>query len=441
MRGGNFRIMNFQPEIERKSKNEIQKFQEKELVKLLEYLAARSPFYQRHFQNHSISVGIIQTLDDLRKIPPTTKDDMQSSNFDFLCVPRSQVVEYTSTSGTLGRPVTIAMTEGDLQRLAYNEAISFACADGSSDDVFQLMLTLDRQFMAGIAYYLGTRMLGASIVRVGPGVPAMQLDTILRLKPTVLVAVPSFLLKLIEYAEAHGVDLNSTSVQKAICIGESLRAGDLQLSVIGKKISEKWQIKLYSTYASTEMQTAFTECSHGAGGHMHPELIILELLGEDDQPVAPGTAGEITITTLGVQGMPLLRYKTGDIAIAHDGPCPCGRTTVRLGPVLGRKQYLIKLRGTSIYPSGIFEILNDVDTIQDYVVEACTGELETDELRIHILSNGEGRELMERKLNSVFQSRLRVLPEINFVTARQLEQLQLGKGERKIRRFIDSRKS
>src|SRR5690606_32794216 len=119
-------------------------------------------------------------IEDLRHLPVTTKDDLQKNNWDFLCVPRNQIIEYTSTSGTLGQPVTIALTENDLKRLAYNEAISFACADGQPSDLYQLMLTLDRQFMAGIAYYEGIRKLGAGIVRVGPGLPALQWETIER---------------------------------------------------------------------------------------------------------------------------------------------------------------------------------------------------------------------------------------------------------------------
>jgi phenylacetate-CoA ligase len=426
------------PDIEMKSPADISAYQEKQLSKLLRYLSLNSPFYRNHFAQSGVDVSNIKSLQDLVAIPPTTKTDLQNFNWDFLCVDRSRIVEYTSTSGTLGKPVTIALTENDLQRLAYNEALSFACADGTSSDIFQLMLTLDRQFMAGVAYYSGIRKLGAGIIRVGPGVPAMQWDSIQRYRPTALVAVPSFLLKLIEYAEESGIDVNSSGVKRAICIGESVRTGDFGLSAIGKKIREKWNIQLYSTYASTEMQTAFTECVHGMGGHHHPELIIVETLDENDKPVASGNSGEITITTLGVEGMPLLRYKTGDIAVAYTGRCACGRTTMRLGPVLGRKQYLIKLKGTTLYPNGIFEILNEINAVREYIVEAYTGPLQTDELRIHVLLNGEDKSHIGQKLNAVFQSKLRVVPEFNFVDQMELDRLA-GKGERKIRRFIDNR--
>jgi phenylacetate-CoA ligase len=431
--------MNLFPDIERQTPEKIIRMQEEKLEALIQYVAANSSFYKSHFSAHGIKPDSIKTLRDLLSIPPVTKDDLQRRNWDFLCVPKSQIAEFTSTSGTLGKPVTIALTESDLQRLAYNEAISFACADGTSEDIFQLMLTLDRQFMAGVAYYHGIRKLGAAVVRVGPGVPAMQWDTIQRLKPTILVAVPSFLLKLIDFALHHNVDLNQCSVKKAICIGESIRSADLDLNAIGRKISEHWNIKLYSTYASTEMQTAFTECSHGVGGHLHPELLIVELLDQNNQPVQPGESGEIVITTLGIEGMPLLRYKTGDMSRSYFEECKCGRTTLRLGPIVGRKQQLIKLKGTTIYPPGIFELLNDVDLVQDYVVEVFAGDFGTDELRLYIAINGEEKASIERRLVHAFQSRLRVVPEMVFTSSAELEKLQLGKGERKIRRFIDNR--
>lgn len=433
--------MILKPDIEYSSADQIKALQQEKLNALLKYLSEYSPFYKERFVEAGIDFSKGISIEDLVDIPPTTKDDMQTRNWDFLCVPRESIAEYMSTSGTLGKPVVVALTHADLRRLAYNEAISFACTDPRPGELYQLMLTLDRQFMAGMAYYSGIHQMGGSVVRVGPGVPAMQLDTIQRLKPDAIVAVPSFLVRLIEYAQQQGVDLNTTSVRKAICIGESLRGRDLKKSVVAQKITDAWNIELYGTYASTEMQTAFTECSAQQGGHLHPELIIVELLDDENNPVKDGEPGEITITTLGVEGMPLLRFKTGDIAVAYNGTCTCGRTTVRLGPILGRKQQQIKLKGTTIYPPGIFEILNELEFINDYVVEVFTGELGTDELLLHVETRGEISDSMLSTISRHFQSRLRVTPNIEFTTPGMLEKIQFKPGDRKPRKFIDSRKS
>ncbi|HNY03642.1 MAG TPA: phenylacetate--CoA ligase family protein, partial [Bacteroidales bacterium] len=217
----------FFPEIERKTTAEIAAFQDVLLQKALAYISTHSPFYRDLFATHRIDPGQIRTVADLVNIPVTTKDDLQKQNADFLCVPRNRVIDYITTSGTLGDPVTFAMTDRDLERLAYNEAISFTCAGGSQEDVYQLMTTIDRRFMAGLAYFLGIRKLGASVVRVGNGIPELQWDSIRRILPNTLITVPSFILKIIEYAEQHGIDYRASSVKSAVCIGEPLRNADL----------------------------------------------------------------------------------------------------------------------------------------------------------------------------------------------------------------------
>jgi phenylacetate-CoA ligase len=301
------------------------------------------------------------------------------------------------------------------------------------------MLTLDRQFMAGIAYYEGIRKMGAGLIRLGPGLPALQWETIERLKPTALVAVPSFMIKLIEFAQQKGLSLNNSSIRKAICIGEGLRTSDFALNAMGTRIRESWDIDLFSTYASTEMQTAFTECREGRGGHVHPELIYVELLDDEGKQVPQGSPGEVTVTTLGIEGMPLLRYRTGDIAHMHTGPCPCGRNTERLGPIVGRKQQMIKLKGTTLYPPALFDILQQEEQVREYVVEVVTGPLGTDELKLHVAIADGHASTVEQSLQRAFQSRIRVVPEISILSNGEIEALQHAGGARKIKRFIDNR--
>jgi phenylacetate-CoA ligase len=416
----------------------IRRMQENKLKELLQYLDGHSPYYRKIFRSAGIDLSRIVKLEDLRILPTTVKENLQQNNDDFLCVPRTDVIEYTSTSGTLGLPVTIALTENDLLRLAYNEFSSFICADGSPEDLYQLMLTLDRQFMAGMAYYSGIRKLGAGIIRLGPGVPSLQWETILRLRPTAIVAVPSFILKLIQYALEHQIDPNQSSVKKAICIGENIRQPDFSFNVLGAKIMENWNIRLYSTYASTEMQTAFTECEAGKGGHQQPELVIVELLDEMDQAVKDGEPGEVTISTLGVEGMPLLRYKTGDICVAHREPCVCGRYSMRLSPVIGRKKQMIKFKGTTLFAPALYDLLNGMDDIVDFVAEVHSNEIGTDEVLLHLLPVHQSEET-DRRIRAYLQATLRVTPHIRYVSAEHLQELQFPVAGRKPLKFIDKR--
>jgi phenylacetate-CoA ligase len=420
------------------STDKVKIIQEQKLQELLVYLSRHSPFYKELFAKHKTDVRTIKTQSDLFRIPTTSKEDLQQRSEDFLCVSRDKIIEYTSTSGTLGSPVTIALTEKDLNRLALNEYTSFLTADGNADEIYQLMLTLDRQFMAGIAYYLGIRKLGAGIIRIGPGVPSLQWETIQRLKPTTIVVVPSFILKLIQFAKDNLIDINRSSVKKAICIGENIRNTDFSLNRLGRKIKEAWDIHLFSTYASTEMQTAFTECREGVGGHLQPELLIVELLDENNQQVPPNLPGEVTITTLDVEGMPLLRYKTGDICMYFDEPCACGRTSLRLSPVIGRKKQMIKFKGTTLYPPALFDLLNEMEDVLDFVVEVYSNEIGLDEVLFHLLTIQKNEEC-DRRIRAYLQARLRVSPHIKYVAAEEIKKMQFPDSGRKAVKFIDRR--
>ena len=426
------------PNIETKSLAEQKKYQETQLSSLLQYISERSKFYAELFEKEKIDISKIKTLEDLQRIPVTTKDDIQNRNDDFICVPPSKIIDYITTSGTLGDPVLFPMTDKDLDRLAYNECISLECADSTSDDVFQLMTTLDKRFMAGLAYFLGIRKLGAGVVRVGGGIPELQWDTINRINPTAFVTVPSFLLKLIEYAEANGIDYKKSSINKAICIGESLRNEDFSLTTLGQRIKDKWDIKLYSTYASTEMSAAFTECAAENGGHHHPELVIVEFLDENNNPVAEGDPGEVTITTLGVEGMPLLRFKTGDLCSHYTAPCSCGRTTIRLGPIVGRRKQMIKYKGTTLYPPALYDILNNIEGVSNYVVEVYTNEIGTDEILIRIGCE-KIPENFEKDIKDHFRAKLRVAPQVKFEAVDVINKIQFPELSRKPVVFFDRR--
>ncbi|AZA91394.1 Phenylacetate-coenzyme A ligase [Chryseobacterium nakagawai] len=430
--------MEFHPFIEKSSTQEIKAFQEEKLQQLLAYLEGNSPFYQRLFKEKNINIGEIRTLEDLQKIPVTTKNDLQQNNHDFFCITPDKIVDYSTTSGTLGDPVTFGLSDGDLERLAYNEAISFACAGIQKGDVVQMITTIDKRFMAGLAYFLGLRKMGASVVRMGPGIPELQWDSIFRYKPKYLITVPSFLLKMIDYAEKHGLDYKNSSVYGAVCIGESIKNQDFTDNILSQKIKEKWNIKLFSTYASTEMSTAFTECEFQIGGHHHPELIITEILDEDENVVKEGESGELAITTLGVEAIPLLRFKTGDIVKAHYEPCQCGRNTMRLGPVIGRKQQMIKYKGTTLYPPAMNDILNDFNNILCYQIVIQANEIGLDEIIIK-LSTDQENENFVNEVRDHFRAKLRVSPKIEIIDFEILSKTVFNPSSRKPITFIDLR--
>lgn len=420
----------------------IRTYQEDLLRKQIAYLAEHSPFYQRLFAEHAINPASIRTIEDLQHVPFTEKSDLQRFNDDFLCVPKEDIIDYITTSGTLGDPILFGCTESDLERLAYNEHKSFACAGLHKGDILQLMTTIDKRFMAGLAYWLGIRRMGASIIRVGNGIPELQWDTIQRLHPTAIMCVPSFILRLIDYAEQNNIDYRHSSIRKIIGIGEGLRDQQFNLNLLGQRIHEKWpEVELYATYSSTEMSATFSECEHACGGHVHPELIIVEIIGEDDKPVPDGESGEIVITTLGVQGMPLLRFRTGDIAAKIAQPCACGRNSYRLTPLIGRKHNMIKLKGTTIYPPAINDVLDHTLFVSSYVVVVRPSDAGTDEVvvRISLSGNTISEQEAVAQLKEHFRSRLRVAPIVEVLPAEVIQRINFPAKSRKPVKFIDER--
>lgn len=378
---------------------------------LLQYLRQNSPYYQ---QSLSAYPEKIEALSELKNFPFTTKEDLAANNEAFRCINLSQVAEIVTTSGTSGEPVNIFLHKNDLSRLAENEKNSFELIGAQAGDLFQLMTTMDKQFMAGLAYYMGTQALGAGIVRIGPGVPQLQWRAIQQYQPKFIIAVPSFLVTLIAYAKQQGIDLTKTSVKGAICIGEPIREDDLSLNILGKRITQDWPIDLYSTYASTEMAAAFTECTAHQGGHLNEELIYLEVLDDNNQEVASEEPGEIVISTLGVLGTPLLRYRTGDVARVYREPCACGRTSVRLGPILGRMNQMIKFKGTTIYPPAIYEIFDSFDQVTCYKIEVSKDELNQDVITVLLDKQLEYNAVFS-EIKEACKAKLRVVPHFIFL--------------------------
>ncbi len=431
--------MNFNPDIEFQPRAVIKAFQEEKMKKQLAYLKANSPFYQQMFAQHHIDVDKIVKLEDLRHIPFTDKKDLQLHNMDFLCVPREQVIDFITTSGTLGDPVTFACTDSDLDRLAYNEAVSFTCAGLTQGSVLQLMTTLDKRFMAGMAYFLGLRKMGAGVIRVGNGIPELQWDTIQRIKPDSIMCIPSFILKLIEYAEANGIDYRKSSIRRIIGIGEGLREQNFELNSLGKKIKDKWDVDLFATYSSTEMSATFSECQYGCGGHHHPELLIVEIIGEDDNPVPEGEVGEVVITTLGVEGMPLLRFRTGDMACIHPEPCRCGRQTFRISPIVGRKNHMIKYKGTTLYPPAMADVLNNTGYVENYYITLKTSDAGTDDVIITIGLRDNAPLDAVKDLKDRFRAKIRVAPQIVVAPAEAVRKVNFPAMSRKPVTFFDER--
>ncbi|WP_299251369.1 AMP-binding protein [uncultured Cytophaga sp.] len=409
------------------------------LKKQLTYLAENSPYYQRIFKEQSIDISTILTMEDLSKLPFTTKEELNQYYPEMLCISEKNIADTVITSGTLGEPIPFHLSENDLNRLANNEFLSLTIAGITSDDKVLLSATMDKLFMAGIAYYMGLRKIGAGVMRVGPGAPELQWSIIKRFSPTVIIGVPSFMLKLLDYAQANGIDPSKTSVKKIVCIGEAIRNEDFTYNNLGKRIIQRWPVSLHSTYASTEMSTAFTECEMGNGGHQLMDLIITECVDEQGNPVQDGEVGELVITNIGVEGMPLLRFRTGDLCQFYSQPCACGNSSKRVGPIVGRKKQMIKFKGTTLYPPALNEILNEITCIKSYYTEVYRNELGLDMIRVHAACINENEE-NDKIIKDHFKAKIRVTPEVVYEKLETIDKVRNGLNFRKPVDFLDNRK-
>lgn len=398
------------------------------------YAKQHSPFYRQKLTD----APEVRTTSDLQSLPLTTKHEVSQSNEQFWSAPRENFVDLCTTSGTTGIPSLYPLTGPDLDRLAFNEYLCFRRVGLSPGDVVVLAVTMDKCFMAGLAYFQGLRRLGVTAIRVGASSPAMLLSMIERLRPTAIVSVPSFLKRVAEYANQQGFYLAGSTVRKLICIGEPVRQSNWNLTPLGSHIAKQWNAQVFSTYGITELATSFCECAAGKGGHLHPQLLHAEIVDDAGRPVPDGQEGQLVATTIGVQAMPLIRFATGDMTFITHQQCDCGLQTARIGPILGRKDQAMKIKGTTVYPAAVQRALQSLEQVIDYVMIATAPTALSDELEVIVACRGEPAGALET-IREKLRGDLKVLPTVRIASLQEIQTLGDSRELRKQRVFIDRR--
>lgn len=416
---------------------EIIKVQDRLLIEHLQYTIGHSPFYSAFFKRQGLELDSIRGARDLPNIAFTTKTDLEKYNNDFLACPKEEIADVCLTSATTGdTPNILLQSSSDLARLAYNEEAAFRMMGINDSDTVIICAALDRCFMAGLAYYLGGLKVGARMIRAGAGSAAQHWHMIKTVETTVVVGVPSLIRKIGQYAIENGEDPKKNGIRLIVAIGESTRNSSLHPLPAVRQLEEMWGVPVYSTYASTEMATAFCECPARKGGHLRPELIIAEIVDDHGNPVPPGQTGELVVTPLGVTGMPLIRFKTGDISFLITEPCGCGRRTPRLGPVLGRKNQMLKLKGTTVFPSSILSVVEGMEGVAGAYIEAKKKTDGTDNILLYVSA---GTYLSENAIAEHLRACVRVVPEIILISEEELNNRVSHHGKRKKTTFFDLR--
>jgi len=425
------------PELAFASREMIREVQLELLRAHLGYLAATSPFYRGRLPA-GFKASSLAALEGLAQLPLTGKEDLAREGAAFLAVSREQVADVCLTSGTTGQPVAMLQSRADLERLAYNEELSFSAAGIRAGERVLIAAAIDRCFMAGLAYFLGLQRLGATTVRAGSSSLAILAELVRSQRPQAIVGVPTLLLALAARLQADGYDPARSGVTTLVGIGEPLRRDDLALSPLGARLQEAWGgARICATYASTEMATTFADCSAGCGGHLHPDLMVVEIVDDQGRVLPPGEVGEVVATPLQVTGMPLLRFRTGDLAVLHDGPCACGRTTPRLGPVVGRKAQMLKVRGTTLFPPAIASVLQELPAVRGHYLEV-TSEFDLSD-RLRVVVGCDDPRLTAEEVAERIAARTRVRPEVVLVPPAEVQRTILVEEKRKPVTFFDRR--
>jgi phenylacetate-CoA ligase len=410
---------------------EIRNIQNKMLQEHLQLLMRSSQFYQKHLKKSNITDI---TIDKLHTLPTTSKKDIENHNSDFLICDKDDIAEIVRSSGTSGKPTKIVYTQNDIKRLKYNEHQALTHCEIRRSDTVLLTCTMDRCFIAGLAYFLGSHSIGATVIRNGANTIESHLELIRDLKPNVIIGVPSFLLKLAKFA-GKSTDPTALGIEKLVCIGEPLRLwkdGRLKTTELCSKIEKLWEAKAFSTYASTEMVTAFCECRKQEGGHLIPELAIVEILDESGTPLPPGETGEVTITPFHFEAMPLLRYRTGDMATIIADKCECGRNSLRISGISGRKYQMIKCKGTTFYPTAVNAVLDGMDCVIEYQLRVKNSNLsDSVSLAIALTESAKFAEV-----ETALQTALRVKIEIQEEDIATLIKKVFPPGARKPKRVV-----
>lgn len=344
----------WQEEIETMKRSDLEKLQVERLRKTVE-IAMNSPFYGKIFKEKGITPESIKSLDDLKRFPFTTKEDLRNNYpFGLASVSKEKIVRLHSSSGTTGNPTVIVHTQEDLNQWANQVARCMYMVGLRDTDVFQNTSGYG-MFTGGLGFQYGAERLGAMTIPAAAGNSKRQVKFIMDFGTTVLHAIPSYATRLAEVFFEMGIDPKKDTKLTTLCIGAEPHSEEQR-----KRIEQLLGVKAYNCFGMSEMNgpgVAF-ECKEQNGLHIWEDYVIAEILDPETlEPVAEGEVGELVLTTINREAMPLFRYRTRDLTRFLPGECPCGRTHRRISRFQGRSDDMMIVKGVNIFPVQIEKIL------------------------------------------------------------------------------------
>lgn len=431
--------MYFNEKAETMPREGIKKLQSERLVKLVRKLYNNVPFYKQKFDEMNLKPEDVHGVEDLHKLPFTVKQDLRDNYpFNLFAAPMKDIVRVHASSGTTGKPTTVGYTKNDIDMWAELIARSLACAGADENSIVQVAYGYGL-FTGGLGLHYGVEKLGGTVIPMSGGNTEKQLMLMQDFGSTQLACTPSYALYLGESLEAAGKTTDDIKLKSGIFgaepWSESLR----------QKIQEKLKIKAYDIYGLSEIMGpgVAIECECQDGLHVWEDHFIAEIIDPDTLEVLPdGCEGELVITTITKEGIPLLRYRTRDISKIYMQPCSCGRTHARIARVKARTDDMLIIRGVNVFPSQIESVLLTVKGVEPHYELIVTRENALDNLEIHVELSEEfafdtisSVETLAKTLMHKLESVLGISSKIKL-----MEPKSITRFEGKAKRVIDKRK-
>lgn len=420
------------------SDDERKKLQLEKLQEIVKYAYENVPYYRKRLDELNIKPEDIKTLKDIEKLPFTTKDDLRDAYpFEMFAVPKKEIVEVHTSSGTTGKPTVSGYTRGDLEIWSEVMARGLTMAGIDDEDIIQNTHGYGL-FTGGFGVHYGAQKIGATVIPISTGQTKRQIEIMQDFGTTVMIFTPSYGLYLAEEIEAEGINTNDMGF-KAIGFGAEMWTEEMR-----RKIEERFNAPAYNIYGLTEIMGPGVglECSAQNGLHIFEDHFYPEIIDpETFETLEDGEKGELVLTTLTREGTPLLRFRTKDVTKLTRGKCECGRTLVRMERIKGRTDDMMKIRGVSVFPSQIEKALLRIDGVEPHYQIIVTRPHLMDEMEVRVeasedLFSDEIKELVgiRQKIEQYIHNEIGLRVKVTLV-----EPKTIPRSEGKAVRVIDKR--
>ncbi len=351
------------PDYECLPREKLREIQEQRLQWVVKWVYEQVPFYRKRFEESGVRPRDIKKLEDIVKLPFTTKDDLRENYpYGLFAVPLDRVVRIHSSSGTTGKPVVVGYTRGDLNTWAELTARIATAGGVTPSDVCQISFGYGL-FTGGFGLHYGVERIGASVVPISAGNTERQIMIMKDFKTTALICTPSYALYIAEVGKEMGVDFSELPLRLGLFGAEPWSEG------MRKEIEERLGISATDNYGLTEVMGPGVsgECEVKNGLHINEDHFLVEVVNpQTGEPLPPGEIGELVFTSLTKEAFPIIRYRTRDLSYLIDEPCPCGRTLIRMAKVRGRTDDMVVVRGVNVFPSQVEAVLTEIEGVEPH---------------------------------------------------------------------------